>query len=98
MVTFGVGIAVAACRIAARLSAAKGVESVLGMAFSFFGIPGFVGLVATLWEEPKSPTRLPSPGVFWLAISVLEVVCVLVWLLARGRRARRASVTVRNLD
>lgn len=98
MVTLGVGIAVAACRIAARLGASKGVEDVLGLAFSFFGIPGFIGLIATLWEEPKSATGLPSTGVFWFAITVLEIVAVLVWLLAKGRRARKAVVTARNQD
>lgn len=98
MVTLGVGITLAACRIAAKLGAARGVESVLGLAFSFFGIPGFIGLIVTLWEEPKSPMRLPSSGVFWLATSVLEIVAVLVWLLAKGRRTRKASVTVRNPD
>lgn len=98
MVTLGIGIALAACRIAAKVGAAKGVESVLGLAFSFFGIPGFIGLIVTLWEEPKSPTRLPSPGVFWLAISVLEIVAVLVWLLAKGRRTKKAGVSVRTPD
>lgn len=98
MATLGVGTAVAACRNAARLGASKGVEDVLGLAFSFFGIPGFIGLIGTLWEEPKSATGLPSTEVFWFAITVLEIVAVLVWLLAKGRRARKAVVTVRNQD
>lgn len=98
MVTLGVGIAVAASRIAAKLSASKGVENVLGMAFSYFGIPGFIGLVTTLWEEPKSATGLPSTGVFWLGVSVLEIVAVVIWLLVKGRRTKKAGVIVRNPD
>ena len=98
MVTFGVGIALAACRIAAKLGASKGVEHVLGLAFSYFGIPGFIGLIFTLWEKPKSATGLPSAGAFWFGVAVLEIVAVLVWLLAKDRRARKPSVTVHNLD
>lgn len=96
MVTLGVGIALAACRIAAKLGASKGVEHVLGLAFSYFGIPGFIGLIFTLWEKPKSATRLPSAGTFWFGVDVLEIVAVLVWLLARGRQTRQSSVTARN--
>lgn len=98
MVTLGVGIALAACRIAAKLGASKGVEHVLGLAFSYFGIPGFIGLIFTLWEKPKSATGLPSDGTFWFGVAVLEIVAVLVWLLAKDRRAKKAVVTVRNPD
>jgi hypothetical protein len=62
MATLGIGVAVAACRIAARLGAAKPVEDVLGLVFSFFGIPGLLDLIASLWERPKSPSGLPRGG------------------------------------
>ena len=98
VVTLGVGMALAACRIAAKLGASKGVENVLGMAFSYFGIPGFIGLIVTLWEKPKSATGLPSAGTFWFGVTVLEIVAVLVWLLAKDRRAKKAAVNVRSQD
>lgn len=98
IVTLGVGIAVAACRIAAKLGAAKGVETVLGLVFSFFAIPAIASLIASLWERPKSPTGLPSTEVFWFAVSVLETAAVILWLLAKGKRAKKASDTVGNPD
>lgn len=55
MVTLGIGIAVAACRIAAKLSAAKGVESMLGLAFSFLEFPGLSALLVFCGKSQSLP-------------------------------------------
>ena len=96
MVTLGVGIAVAACRIAARLGASKGVEDVLGLAFSFFGIPAFLSLIVSIWYQHKWPGGLPPAGLAWFALAVLETTATLVWLLMRNRRARKALVNAQD--
>jgi hypothetical protein len=89
--TLGIGIAVAACRIATKLGAVKGVEGFIGVFLSFFGIPAFLGLIISVWHEHNWPTGLPPGGLVWFTLAVLETMAVLVWLLIRGRRARKAA-------
>jgi hypothetical protein len=96
MTTLGVGITVASCRIATKLgaAAAKGVEGFIGVFLSFFGIPAFLALITSVWYEHKWPTGLPPGGLVWFSLAVLETMAVLVWLLIRGRRARKAAKLV----
>ncbi len=91
MATLGIEVAVATCRIAARLGAAKPVEDVLGLVFSFFGILGFLSLIVSLWEQPKSPSGLPPGAVIWFALALLETLAALLWLLAEPKRERKAG-------
>src|SRR5690348_11869715 len=93
MTTVGVGITVAACRIATKLGSAvtKGVEAFIGVFLSFFGIPAFLILITSVWYEHKWPTGLPPGGLAWFSLAVLETMAVLVWLLIRGRRTRKAA-------
>lgn len=98
MTTVGIGIAMAACHLATKLSAAKGIEAFVGVFLSFFGIPAFLTLIISVWYEHKWPGGLPPAGLVWFALAVLETMAAVVWLLVRDRRARKASVTVRNPD
>ena len=96
MTSVGIGIAVVACRLAAKLGAAKGVEGFIGVFLAFFGIPAFLSLIVSVWSQHKWPGILPPAGLVWFALAILETMGVVVWLLVRDRRARRASVTVPN--
>lgn len=98
MTTVGIGIAVAACRIAAKLGAAKGVEGFIGVLLSFFGIPAFLGLIVSVWYQHKWPGGLPPARLVWFALAVLETMAAVVWLLVRDRRARKAVVNVQSQD
>lgn len=91
LATLGIGVAVASCRIAAKLEAARAIENLLGLVFAFFGIPGLFNLVLSLWGLRKSPTRLPPPRVIWFGLAVLETLAALVWLMMKHKRERKAS-------
>lgn len=98
MTTVGIGIALAACRIAAKLGAAKGVEGFIGVFLSFFGIPAFLTLIVSVWYQHKWPGLLPPAGLVWFALAILETMAMLVWLLVRGRRARKAAANIESQD
>jgi hypothetical protein len=89
--TLGIGVAVAACRIAAKLGAAKAVEGFVGVFLSFLGIPPFLSLIISAWYQHSWPDRLPPAGVFWFDLSALEVILAVVWLLLKDSRARKAG-------
>lgn len=67
MTTVGIGIAVAACRMAAKLGAAKGVEGFLGVVLTFFGLPAFLSLIISVWYQPKWPGGWPPARLVWFA-------------------------------
>lgn len=91
MATLGIGMGVASSQIAAKLGAARGIENLLGLVFAFFGISGLFNLVLSLWNLPKSASGLPSAGVVWFGLAVLETVAALVWLMRKHRREGKAS-------
>jgi hypothetical protein len=91
MTTVGTGLAVAACRIAAKLDAAKAVEGFVGVFLSFFGIPAFLSLIISAWYRHSWPDRLPPAGVFWFGLSALEIMLGVIWLLMKDRQARKAG-------
>jgi len=90
--TVGAGVSVAACRIAAKLGAAKSVEGVVGFFFSFFGISALISLAMFAWQQHTWPSGLPPSGLVWFTLAVPETMAVLIWLLTRDKRARK------NLD
>ena len=98
MTTAGIGIAVAACRMATELGAAKGVEGFIGVFLSFFGIPAFLSLLVSVWRQHKWPGIRPPAGLVWFALAILETMATLVWLLVRGRRARKAAANIKSQD
>lgn len=98
MTTVGIGIAVAACRMAAKLGAAKGVEGFIGVCLTFFGLPAFLSLIISVWYQHKWPGGWPPAGLVWFALAVLETMAMLVWLLMRDRRAKRAAAKFASQD
>ena len=98
MTTVGIGIAVVACRFAAKLGVAKGIEGFIGVFLSFFGIPAFLTLIVSVWHQHKWPGGLPPTGLVWFALAILETMATLVWLLVRDRRARKAATNVESQE
>jgi hypothetical protein len=89
--TVGTGLAVAACRIAPKLGAAKAVQGFVGIFLSFFGILAFLSLIISARYQHGWPDRLPPAGVLWLGLSALEIMLAVVWLLMMDRRTRKAG-------
>jgi hypothetical protein len=96
--TLGIGIAVAACRIATKLGAVKGVEGFIGVFLSFFGIAAFLSLIISVYYQHNWPGGLPPAGLVWFSLAVLETMATLVWLLVQDRRARKSLVNTRSQD
>lgn len=93
LATLGVGLSAVSWQIATRLDVAKHIEGMSGLVFSFFGIPALLGLILSVWQAHHWPSGLPPSGLVWLALAVIETQAALIWLLVKGRRARKAAAT-----
>lgn len=94
LATLGMGVGLAANRMAKQPALQEAVQLVVGVITSFCAIAGAMDFIYSLLPAPATAdpsSSYPGGSDFWFRLATLEAVALVIWLVVTGRRAKKAK-------